>query len=206
MSKIPTKKHTGNELSRIKAQGAIQMNQNVAQHYTKQLANKFSITLGYLLPLLTITWWIITKARTETQLDGFLVRDIFIMVIPIFLALLIALWIAVKRVLSRHNAAFIFIVCLFCCFPVVTAINSNETLQANLLSLIGKEMPIVKDPLLEDEISSESESNQISNGMSEAERKELIEYQKRLEIEYEDALREKATEETLKKRAQDLGS
>jgi len=202
MSKIPNKKHSKEELSRIQRQGAMQVNQNATvQAYTKQLASKFTIFLGYSLPFITIVWWIIIKAKIETPLDGFQVRDIFIMVIPIALALSVALWIALKKALSRHNAAFICIFCLFCCFPIFTTINASEVLKADLLALVGKEMPIVADPLTED---SEPIVDPNSSGITEAERLELLEYKKQLELENKDKIRQRAHEKALKEAREDL--
>jgi len=66
MSKIPIKKHTREQLSRMKAQGAMQVNNSeIVNTYNKQLANKFTIVVGYLLPLITVVWSVVKKMRSD---------------------------------------------------------------------------------------------------------------------------------------------
>ena len=206
MSKIPNKKHSKAELSRIKAQGAMQLqNSQVVNTYNKQLASKFTIVIGYTLPLLTIAWWILKKKQTENIGMSFEMLDFFIMVIPILLALLVALWIAIKRVLSRHNSAFISILCILCCFPIAIAVNSSDLLKADLLSLIGKE-PIIEDASLADSEEGDSDSaTPVQGVMTDEERKELLEYERKLKKENEEFIRNKSREEALEKARKDLG-
>ena len=203
MSKIPTKKHSKAELSRIKAQSAMQNDNSVANTYNKQLASKFTIILGYVLPLITIIWWAIKLQKTKNSSVEFEMSDFYIMTIPIVLALLLAAWIALKRVLSRHNSAFITILCILCCFPIASAINSSEFLKADLFSLVGKEYSVYKDPLIEAE---EENSTSINTGMSDAERKELLEYEEKLKLENAEYLRNKAREDAIKEATEGLGS
>ena len=206
MSKIPNKKHSKAELSRIKAQGAMQLqNSQVVNTYNKQLASKFTIVIGYTLPLLTIAWWILKKKQTENIGMSFEMLDFFIMVIPILLALLVALWIAIKRVLSRHNSAFISILCILCCFPIATAVNSSDLLKADLLSLMGKESIIEDVPLTDSEEGKSDSETPVQGVMTDAERKELLEYERKLKKENEEFIRNKSREEALEKAKQDLG-
>lgn len=206
MSKIPNKKHSKAELSRIKAQGAMQLqNSQVVNTYNKQLASKFTIVIGYTLPLLTIAWWILKKKQTENIGMSFEMLDFFIMVIPILLALLVALWIAIKRVLSRHNSAFISILCILCCFPIATAVNSSDLLKADLLSLMGKESIIEDVPLTDSEEGKSDSETPVQGVMTDAERKELLEYERKLKKENEEFIRNKSREEALEKARKDLG-
>ena len=206
MSKIPNKKHSKAELSRIKAQGAMQLqNSQVVNTYNKQLASKFTIVIGYTLPLLTIAWWILKKKQTENIGMSFEMLDFFIMVIPILLALLVALWIAIKRVLSRHNSAFISILCILCCFPIATAVNSSDLLKADLLSLMGKESIIEDVPLTDFEEGKSDSATPVQGVMTDEERKELLEYERKLKKENEEFIRNKSREEALEKAKQDLG-
>jgi len=85
-------------------------------------------------------------------------------------------------------------------------VNSSEVLKADLLALIGKEIQLKKDPLLESDSSGIQETSDLnSSGISEAERKELLEYKKRLEIEQADNLRKKENQDALNKAKEELG-
>jgi hypothetical protein len=150
MSNIPKQKHSDEELSKLRARSAMQSsNSPIAAIYNKKLAHRGLVILGYALPLIAP---ILVTVKLMSKDSKYLMSDLYIMVIPIFLALLIALWIALKRVLSRHNAAFIFIISLFCCFPVVNAVNKDKDLRYKLLLLIRVEQSVPQpDPLLEQE-------------------------------------------------------
>ena len=104
MSKIPEQKHSDKELSRLRAQSAMQAsNSPIVETYNKKLAHKFTIIIGYILPLIAPFWVIVKKISKDPE---YTMTDFWIMAIPIVIALIIALWIAIKRVLSRHNSAF----------------------------------------------------------------------------------------------------
>jgi len=185
MSNIPNQKHSDEELSDLRARSAMQAaNSPIAETYNKKLAHKGIVILGYILPLIA-PFWAVVKAMTKD--NGYTMSDFYIMVIPIILALIIALWVALKRVLSRHNSAFILIISLLCCFPIVNAVNSDKFLKYELMSLIGKDQPIA-DPLL----GSDSESG--SSAMEGDKVRELLRQEReRIRRENSESLRKKDT-------------
>lgn len=161
MSKIPDHKHSDQELSRLRAQSAMQAsNSPIVETYNKKLANKFTIILGYALPLIVPFWGIVSWMAKDSEST---MTDFYIMAIPILFALLIALWIAIKRVLSRHNSAFILILSLFCSFPLFSMVNSSEYLKYELLSMIGKE-GLTADPLIVNDAESDLVTDSLVGG------------------------------------------
>ncbi|MFT5904883.1 MAG: hypothetical protein ACI9E1_000471 [Cryomorphaceae bacterium] len=153
MSKIPSQKHSNDELSDLRARSAMQsVNSPIAETYNKKLAHRGIVILGYALPMIAPLWAIV---KTMTKDTSYSMSDFYVMVIPVMLALVIALWIATLRVLSRHNSAFILIISVLCCFSIVTAVNSNKYLKYELMSLIGKGQSMA-DPLLDSESDSGS--------------------------------------------------
>lgn len=165
----------------------------IAGAYNTQLASKFILALGYTLPLITIVWWVIKKAKGRENVIYFEMLDFWIMTVPLLLALVIALWIALRRSLSRHNAAFISMLCALCCFPVFTAVANSEYLKADLLALIGKEGAILHDVEGEYSSSSSGSSSVIvdSTVMTDAKREELRMLEEELKREKEEFLRQK---------------
>lgn len=162
---IPKRKHSDKELSELRARSAMQSsNSPIAALYQKKLANKGMVVLGYILPL---TSPILGTVKLMNKDANYSMGFFYAMAIPIVLAMIIALWIALRCVLSRHNAAFIFIISLFCCFPIVNAVNSDKDLQYELLSLIDKE-----SALPESESSLDAEAS--SGNMSAYEVRELL--------------------------------
>jgi len=194
MSKIPNKKHSDKELSQLRAQSAMQAsNSPIVDTYNKKIASKITIGLGYSLPLVA-PFWSILKSMSENS--NYQMLDIYIMAIPIILGIIIALWIAIKRVLSRHNAAFIFIIASLCCFSVVSAVNSNDFLKSNIIALTSQD-----GELLDEETSEEEETE--SDTMTDEEREELKNAleelrRERQEVELE-AVRKKVKAESLDK-------
>ncbi len=185
MSKIPNQKHSDEELSNLRARSAMQsVNSPVAEIYNKKTANRGIVILGYILPMIAPLWAVV---KTMTEDNNYTMSDFYIMVIPIILALVIALWIALMRVLSRHNSAFILIISVLCCFAIVKAVNSDESLKYELMLLIGKEQPTA-DPLLDSD--SDSGSSDIKGvDVSELLRQELD----RIRIENSERQRNNAT-------------
>ena len=168
MPNIPNRKHSKDELSDLRARSAMQTaNSPIAAVYNKKLANKVVVVIGYALPIIAPAWLLVKELTVG---EGYSLSDFYIMVIPIIIALILALWIAITRVLSRHNAAFILIISLFCCFPIVRAVNSDAYLKYDLMSLIGIE-PTVSDPLLDSD--EDGNERNTSNTMTEAERETL---------------------------------
>jgi hypothetical protein len=165
MSNIPKQKHSNDELSDLRARSAMQVaNSPIEEIYSKKLAHRAIVVLGYALPLIAPLWAIVNTMR---RVSGYTMGDFYIMTIPVILGLIIALWIALKCVLSRHNSAFILIISLFCCFPIVSAVNSDKYLKYELMSLIGLAQPD-NDPLLDSETDSGS-----SDGNSDSVREQL---------------------------------
>ncbi len=189
MSKIPHKKHAHDELSQMRAQGGIQVQNNnqIVDTYNKLRASKFLTVLGYALPFITIGWWIIKKAKAG-RADYFEMLDFWIMTVPLVLALVIALWITVKHALSRHNAAFISIFCALCFFPVFTVVAGNDYLKEDLFALVGKEMPVASDPLLN---SYETKDDLNSNFMTDEKREERKNLEEKLIRYKEEFIRKK---------------
>jgi hypothetical protein len=148
----------------------MQMQNNViAETYNKKLAHKGMVILGYALPLIA-PFWAIVKAMSRNS--AYTINDLFIMVIPVLLALMIALWIALKRVLSRHNSAFILIISLFCCFPIASGVASDKDLRYELMSMLGIEPAIPEtDPSLDSE-SEPGSSEMTADEVRERLRKE----------------------------------
>lgn len=148
MSKIPQKKHSDKELSDLRARSAMQSaNSPIVETYNKKLANRGIVILGYILPLTAPLWGFIKAVTKDTT---YTIDDFYIMVIPIVLGLIIALWIALKRVLSRHNSAFILIISLFSCFAILHGVNTDKNFKYDLMSLIGQEPAMPEtDPLLD---------------------------------------------------------
>jgi len=173
MSKIPEQKHSKRELSNLRAQSAMQTaNSSMAETYNKKIAHKGVVVLGYILPLVAPVWLIVKKVANNTFYS---IDDFYIMSIPIVLALILALWISLTRVLSRHNSAFICIISLLCCFAIVSAVNSDKNLKYELFSLIGKESPM-PDPLLE---TDEESVNRSADVLTDEEREELRKWDER---------------------------
>ncbi|MGJ8656664.1 MAG: hypothetical protein ACSHX6_09440 [Akkermansiaceae bacterium] len=188
MSKIPDHKHSDKELSRLRAQSAMQAsNSPIVETYNKKLAHKFTIVVGYVLPLVAPFWLLVKKIAKDTDYG---MSDFYIMAIPIILALMIALWIAIKRVLSRHNSAFILILSMLCGFAIISAVNSSSRLKYNLMSTVGKDAPL-PDPLLESEEEEVKDAGNKADVMTDADREEL----KAAEEEMREWLREKAQRE-----------
>jgi len=187
MSKIPDKKHNDKELSRLRAQSAMQAsNSDIATIYTKKLASKPIVILGYILPLAAP---LVAVVKTMTKDKSYDMTDFYIMAIPIILALVIAIWIALMRVLSRHNSAFILIISLLCCFAIVSAVNSDRYLKNELKSMIGKGEPM-QDPLLDESTYGNAENS--GETIQEALRKAREEQNReRLKWESEKAQRER---------------
>lgn len=186
MSNIPEHKHSDKELSDLRAQSAMQAaNSPIAAIYNKKLAHKGIVILGYILPVIAPLWIFVKNMSKDS---GYTMTDFYIMAIPIMLALVIALWIALKRVLSRHNSAFILILSLLCCFAIVSAVNSDKNLKYDLMSMIGKDAPM-PDPLLDGESPSESKS---ADYLTEEDREKLREYDReRKEFEAEQKAKSK---------------
>lgn len=140
MSYIPQRKHSNQELSELRVRSAmISSSSPIAEMYQKKIANKGLVILGYLLPLTAPSW---ATVKMLTKEVNYSMNDFYIMLIPIILALIVALWIALKCELSRHNAAFIFIISLVCCFPILNAVNTDKTLRYELVSLFGVEKSV----------------------------------------------------------------
>ncbi len=154
MSKIPNKKHSDDELSDLRARSAMQSdNSPIVETYNKKIAHKGMVVLGYLLPLSAPLW---ATLKTMAKSNRYQMSDFYIMAIPIILALILALWIALKRELSRHNSAFILMLSMFSCFAIADAVNKDKYLKDELMSLIGKGQPVT-DPLLDSESDSEGD-------------------------------------------------
>ena len=169
MSKIPEQKHSDKELSRLRAQSAMQAsNSPIVETYNKKLAHKFTIFTGYLLPLIAPFWVMVKKFSKDPE---YTMTDFWIMAIPIVIALIIALWIAIKRVLSRHNSAFILILSLLCSFAIISAVNSDKFLKYELMSMIGKDEP-APDPLLKED-PEDIEVGNNSGNMTDEDREAL---------------------------------
>lgn len=187
MSKIPDHKHSDKELSRLRAQSAMQAsNSPIVETYNKKLANKFTIFLGYALPL-TAPFWAIVKKMTDANYG---MSDFYIMAIPILLALVVALWIALKRVLSRHNSAFILILSLLCSFAIISAVNSDKSLKYDLMSMVGKDAPL-PDPLSENTDEEITEVGNKTGVMTKADREALRQAEDEIRREQSEWLREK---------------
>ena len=192
MSKIPNQKHSKDELSRLRAQSAMQANNSpIVETYNKKLANKFVIVLGYLLPLVAPFWAIAKSMKSDSFYS---MNDFYIMLVPILLGLAIAGWIALKRVLSRHNSAFILILSLFCAFPIISAVNSHKELKYDLMTKIGKDVPM-EDPLLEDESLDDAEVGNNADTMTDEDRAALFEAEEEVRRAQREWLREKAERE-----------
>ena len=188
MSKIPDHKHSDDELSRLRAQSAMQAaNSPIVETYNKKLAHKGIVIFGYALPLVAPAWVMVKKMTEDTIYS---MNDFYIMAIPICFALVIALWIGLLRVLSRHNAAFILMLSLFCCFALGTAVNSSKELKYDLMALIGKEGSM-SDPLLDQERESEEQANN-STTMTAEEHEALEKAKEEYKKEREEWLRRKA--------------
>lgn len=169
MSNIPEHKHSDKELSDLRAQSAMQAaNSPIAATYNKKLAHKGIVILGYALPF-TAPLWSFIKSMTKDEVHT--MSDFWIMAIPILIALVIALWIALRRVLSRHNSAFILIISLLCCFAIVSVVNSDKYLRHELMSIIGKDEPM-PDPFLD----TEPAVNDSADSLTEEEREQLKEW------------------------------
>lgn len=99
-SKLPTHRHSDEEISRIRRMEAIQ--QMATQEKPRALSAHLALVLpGYLLPLVGavgVSYYQIPLAVTATLAGT---------------ALLIAVFIFIRKPHSRHHAAFIFIVALF---------------------------------------------------------------------------------------------
>ena len=161
MSNIPKHKHSDEELSKLRARSAMQSSTSpIAAIYNKRLAHRGFVILGYALPLIAPIWGTVKLMNKDRD---YLMNDFYIMTIPIVLALIVALWIALKRVLSRHNAAFIFIISMLCCFPVVNAVSSDKDLRYELMLLIGMEQSIPpSEPLLDTDSGEISQTQELS--------------------------------------------
>ncbi len=161
MSKIPNHKHSDEELSRLRARSAMQSNNSpIAFVYQKKLANRVIVILGYILPLTSPIWGTVKLMTKDTD---YLLGDFYTMAIPVLLAMIISLFIALRYALSRHNAAFIFIISLLCCFPIVNAVSKDKELRYDLMLLIGMQPSFpINDPLLEMESTEESSSENLS--------------------------------------------
>lgn len=173
---IPSHKHSERELSELRARSAMQSaNSSIVASYNKKLASKLVVVVGYILPLIAPAWSI-TKRVTHDK--HYVMTDLSIMVIPLVLALMIALFIALFRSLSRHNAAFILVISMLCCFPIGVAISSNKVLQADLLAIVGKELPVDSSmPAL----NVESASGVLSDDERQARKQALEDYRQERE-------------------------
>lgn len=192
MSIIPDQKHSDDELSRLRAQSAMQAaNSSIVETYNKKLANKGIVIFGYALPLIAPAWLMVKKMTENTVYS---MNDFYIMAIPICLALVIALWIGLLRVLSRHNAAFILMLSLFCCFALVSAVNASKSLKYDLMSLVGKEGSM-SDPLLEPERESDEQVSNIGTSMTEEDHETLKKAREEYKKEREEWLKRKAERE-----------
>ena len=191
MSNIPSKKHSDEELSDLRARSAMQAeNSSIAVAYNKKSAHRGIVILGYVLPLVAPLWAVV-KGMSEDS--GYTMSDFYIMVIPIILALIIALWIAFTRELSRHNSAFILIISMLCCFAIVNAVNSDKDLKYEMMSLIGKEQPLPE--LLLDSGGSEVKGDDIREQLRKAE-DELSRERRKWELENSKKLRDAAAPST----------
>lgn len=169
MSNIPEHRHSDKELSDLRARSAMQAASSpIVAAYNKKLASKGLVILGYALPLIAPIWLLLKKMTKDKNYE---LSDFWIMVVPILAALSVALFIALKRVLSRHSAAFIVILSFLCGFAIVSAINNDKYLKYELMSLIGKDSP---SPVAEG--SDELSANYGSDSLTDAEREQLIEY------------------------------
>ena len=87
MSKIPDHKHSDGELSRLRAQSAMQAsNSPIVDAYNKKLAHKVTIFIGYALPLIAPFWYVVKKMKKDI---GYSMNDFYIMAVPIVIALII---------------------------------------------------------------------------------------------------------------------
>jgi len=149
MSKIPSKKHTQEELANLRARSAMEVaNGAIVETYQKQLASKFVVVLGYALPLIAPLWALLEKVSDSRGCE---MSDIFVMAVPILCAFALVIWIVLKRALSRHHAAFIAILCLFCSFPIVHAVNSVTHIKSELRAYLGDDAGSTNMPAQVDE-------------------------------------------------------
>ncbi len=173
---IPNHKHSERELSELRARSAMQSaNSPIVATYNKKLASRFVVVLGYLLPLIAPAWYI---TKWLTQDDFYVMSDLYIMSIPLVLALMIALFIALFRSLSRHNAAFIMIISMLCCFPVGGVISSDDNLKSDLMAIVGKELPV---DVLKEDLKVERESGVLTEEERQARKQVLENYQRERE-------------------------
>ncbi len=173
MSKLPTKKHDKDELASLRAQSAMQQAQvDLAQVYTKKMANKLVLFLGYFCSLFAPFWLMVLLMKGAARY-GYSMNDVIIMGAGVGLALLIALYVFVWRSLSRHHSSFITILALLGSFSIVYVVVSDKALKEQLLG---------KKTMEEDPIQSQAD-RLLEESINEALQKQQAEALKKKEAE-----------------------
>ena len=108
MAKIPTKRHTKEELGNLQARSAMEVNPmapgSVAMDYAKQVASPIFIAIVYLLALSTPAFFLLSEAVEGGRL--YQESSIIAMGVLTTLAFLASTLLFFRKKLSRHHAAF----------------------------------------------------------------------------------------------------
>ncbi len=158
MSQIPQRKHSNDELARLRAQKAMQMaGQPVVNPYDKKLAKKPLIIFGYLCALFAPLYLMLLKIKDKFSYE---MSDLKIMCLGLALCILIAAFIFIKRSLSRHHASFMIIIALISSFSMVYLVKNDSTLQRQVMVILGQDVAPEKsqaDLILEESLNKDSE-------------------------------------------------
>lgn len=172
MSQIPERKRTKEEMSELRTRSAMQMaSQPIVNPYDKKLARKPLIIVGYFFAVFAPLYLIFIKIQDKFLYELF---DLKIMLAGIILALLVALFIFLKRSLSRHHASFIVIVTLISSFSIVSLVNGDEQLKREVQLILGQDIQPMQseaDRIFEESLRSQTENsesvNQVKRELSE---------------------------------------
>lgn len=151
MAKIPSKKHSSDELSAIRSSVAVQQSAvNMADTYNKKMVGKPLLVLGYVCALFSPFWLLVLSLKGSASY-GYSMTDVTLMAAFIVLAILVALLIFFKRTLSRHHSSFITIVALLSVFSIVYMLSKDKQLKAEVMELVtGEVAPARKNKLSPD--------------------------------------------------------
>lgn len=136
MAKIPTKKHTKEELGELKARSAMEVNPmapgSAARDYARQVAHPIFIAIVYLSSIATPIFFLLAEFIDGKQ--PFQSTSIYAMAVITGLALLLVILLFFRKKLSRHHSAFALLFVL-ASIGIIVWLTSKDPILADKFGL-----------------------------------------------------------------------